>query len=803
MGGRPKTRAGCPKTRRGQVIRAMRVQRARVLVVLAAAALAAAACGDGPSAPARTLARLELATDSTALWGYPGSATVERLVVRAVDRTDNPVPGVLVSFQATEGGSAEPSQATSGADGLAATTWVLGPALGAHHMTVRADGAGPLVVAAAARQLVELDGDTLFVALADTVRVLRVNTPPGRSWTARVVEESRWLDDVEVVNVRRLQNPPRLELQARSPGTARVEVEAGDAAQSLWFVVAPVEGEGPVVLDIRQPDWPADPTVVLRGYNLDQVPFPAVLVDGEPATLAYQDSAEILVRPAPMGRGACSGPAAATGVLSVLGATVVAEPVVMRASGPLISLALGEAERLDSNDTCLRLLLSPGARIAVAGVDRSFVDRARNRAEAVTYGGHPMYTIFMADSTPGVRFSASVRRESSSRDTVRHWPSDVVPYRPSASLAAANVYVNTEPYVPGDEFEWSTNNGRYGTYQVMALYPPNVVLAVFKEDLPELWSDARKAAMDSLFMELGSDDVQGMYKNVFGPTPPATSPATGQMLVMFHDGVDGEGTGVNNPYGPDNRYSTIHFRRVHFQDDNGWYRNLVSHEFAHAWHFRNIEGFSAVWSIEGIANLFAEEFLRISAGLSLDANHDYDQRIRNWSLRLPASGSFAAGYRESHPFLRHLVARLVLTHGQSYESAVRRVVRGAALGWYGRHFVRWGSDEAVRGPGLVDQMQEVVPGWDPVEARLDWMLSFALDDRAPFQEYGIAFARDAWRHFGPVQDIRLGSGHEAFATAVRAGNLYYLLSGGTESATVRLRIASGEPTMAWKVVRFR
>lgn len=780
----------------------------RTAGALVAGALAVAACGDAPATPPEPpprpeAASIELATDTAALWGYVRAATVEPLVVEVGDRAGNPVSGALVNFAAADGGLANPAQATTDRDGRAATTWTLGPEPGTYSMTVRAGSADPLVVFATTRPLLELEADTLIVMTSDTTLHVAANVPPGREWTARVAQEDRWLDDAPVVEVRTLPEPPRVELRVRSPGTAQVSVETGQTSHAFLLVVAPAQ---PVVLEIDQPDWPSSQEAVLRGYNMHHLPFTGIQVDGEPVALAYQDSAEVIIRAAPLGRGACSGPAAAPGVVSIVGGAVVTDPVVMRAGGPLISLALGESKRLDSNDTCLRMLLPPDARIAVAGVDRSFVDRAQAEAEAVTYDEQPLYTVFMADSTPAARFSASLRREAgaSSRNTVHHHlPPDIVPYRPSAALATANVYTQTEPYAVGDEFEWFTNNGRRGTYRIMALYPPNVALAVFKDDLPALWNDARKAAMDSLFLDLASDDVQGMYKNIFGPNPPATSPATGQMLVMFHDGSDGEGTGVNNPYWTDNRYSTIHFRRVHFQDDNGWYRNLVSHEFAHAWQFANIQGFSAVWSIEGIANFFAEEFIRISGGLSLDANHDYDQPVRNWKFRLPTTGSFVSGYRESHPFLRHLVERLVLVHGQDYERSVRRVVRGAALGWHGRHFVRWGSEESMQGQGLVAQMQEVVPAWDPVEARLDWMLSIALDDRASFGEYGVAFVRDAWRQFGPVQHIRVGDGREWSVTATRAGNLYYVLVGGPEPASVRLRVASGEPEMAYKVVRFK
>lgn len=747
--------------------------------------------------------------DTARLVGRPGSPTTRNPVVQVRDRFGNPAPGVSVRFVADRGSSANPAQTLTGADGAAATTWTLGLDAGDYGLTAQVEGLGSLgFVATAHGRLLAVEGDTVVATSVDAAFVLSVFAAPGESWTARVAEEERWLHDVPVLELSRRADPPRVELQVRSPATARITVETADATDQLVVVVAPPE---PTVIEVRQRGWPDRHEALLRGWRLDRIPFPAIQVDGQAVAQAFGDSAEIVILPPPLGDGACSGPAVAQGRLSVIGGTIATDQtVVMRAGGPLLSLAPGESKRFDSNDECLRLLAPRSARFAVAGVDRTYIDRARDASEAITYDGHPPYTVFVADSTPATGSVSALRRTSGQiqrplQDTVFRWPPDIVAYDPAAAPdVAANVYAKSEPWVVGDEFEWHTNNGRRGMWQVMALYPPNVVLAVFKDDLSELWNDARKAAMDSLFTELASDEVQNMYKNVFGPHPPATSPATEQMLVLFHDGSDGEGTGVNNPYSRDNRYSTIHFRRVHFQDDNGWYRTLVSHEFAHAWQFRNVEAFSAVWSTEGIANFFAEEFVRISAGLTLDANVDYGQSVDGWHWRLPTTGSFANGYRESHPFLRWLVERLVLDLGHSYEAAVRRVVRGAARGWHGRHFVRWGDwDRSRQGPGLVEHMREAFPRWDPVEARLDWMLSFALDDRAPSSEHGIALFRDAWRHFGPATEIRLGEGSAVWLPATRGGNAYYVLDNGAESASVRIRVASGEPEMAWKVVRFR
>ncbi len=120
------------------------------------------------------------------------------------------------------------------------------------------------------------------------------------------------------------------------------------------------------------------------------------------------------------------------------------------------------------------------------------------------------------------------------------------------------------------------------------------------------------------------------------------------MLVMFHDGSNGASTGVTYT-APNFRESTVHFRRMSNWDDNAWYYSLVAHELAHAWHFKAIGGISAVWSGEGIANWLSEERLRLAAGLGLDANYRARSPIQGWPLRMPETGDFVAGYRESHP----------------------------------------------------------------------------------------------------------------------------------------------------------
>jgi hypothetical protein len=59
-----------------------------------------------------------------------GSVLPDSLVVRALDASSNPVPGVLVNWSVTGGGSVSSDQVPTGADGRAAVRRTLGPAAG-------------------------------------------------------------------------------------------------------------------------------------------------------------------------------------------------------------------------------------------------------------------------------------------------------------------------------------------------------------------------------------------------------------------------------------------------------------------------------------------------------------------------------------------------------------------------------------------------------------------------------------------------------------------------------------------------
>jgi hypothetical protein len=81
--------------------------------------------GDGQTAPVNTV----LPTDPS-------------VIIR--DSGGNPVAGVEVTFTASNGGSASPSPVTTGANGMAATNWTLGPTAGENELTASAPSIDPV-----------------------------------------------------------------------------------------------------------------------------------------------------------------------------------------------------------------------------------------------------------------------------------------------------------------------------------------------------------------------------------------------------------------------------------------------------------------------------------------------------------------------------------------------------------------------------------------------------------------------------------------------------------------------------------
>lgn len=741
--------------------------------------------------------------------GLFGTVLTEPVVVMVADSGGHAVADEGVVFATgDENGVATPDTAVTNTGGLAATVWRLGDRAGPQSLRVTVGGSLAATVAATALGPPLFGFEELVVSSLDTAVVLPVHEYWGNAWTF-AVEETRWLDDHPVARVTRQANPPGVVLHVENPGLLVIEGNAGPT-QTVRVQVSP---SSPIVYDVRQQAWPRLDDVTLRGYALDRIPLPLLEADGDPVLRATGDSAQLLLGLPPAVGGECSGDHHVAGTLRIVGAELRpgAELAVNRLKGPVVDPQVGESVLLHGGDICIRLPARSDAAYALAAVERTYIDEARSIAEPNRYGGGDPYLWTMVDSsgtvaadrgvaTPVLILGQQVADRAGYGDEIRSW-SGPGPGIPVADGKAAN-----EALEVGDEFEWSTGDGGYGAWRVMGVYEPNVVLAAFVDDLDEIWhsKSTRQAEMDSLFNYLATEEVQELYRTIFGPTPPSTSRQTGQILVLYESAFSATGRADPNVAG-DPRLVVLRMGHAPWGDENGWYTGLMSHEFAHAWQFGNYGHFAANWSGEGIANLFADEETRISAGLPLDTNHDVEIPLRLFRLRLPVLGDFARGYRESHPYLRYLLQQLVGEYGRPYEESIHRVIKGAAEGWHGIHFLRWGAwNTWGRGAGLTNRMREIIPDWDPVESRLDWMIAFALDDRGDFPEYDLPFTRDSWRHFGPWHEFEAGNGDDIYGNAHLGGNQYYMLSNPDGlPLNIRHRITAGEPDMVWKIFRYR
>ena len=110
--------------------------RVRLTIALALFSLAAVGCGGGDLVlpnEGQAAKVVEIAGDAQT--GTILAPAAESLVVRVVDRFDNPVSGVEVSWSPQGGGDVSPASVVTGADGRAATQRMLGAQVGSYGTT--------------------------------------------------------------------------------------------------------------------------------------------------------------------------------------------------------------------------------------------------------------------------------------------------------------------------------------------------------------------------------------------------------------------------------------------------------------------------------------------------------------------------------------------------------------------------------------------------------------------------------------------------------------------------------------------
>lgn len=117
--------------------------------------------------------------------GYAGAPLSRPVEVRVRDEYGNAVPFVAVRFEGVEGGgSAAPAHVTADGEGRAATTWILGPALGANRLEARSGEAPPVGFSAVAASYPPAD----VRVVAGDGQTGRVASPLPQAVVARVLD---------------------------------------------------------------------------------------------------------------------------------------------------------------------------------------------------------------------------------------------------------------------------------------------------------------------------------------------------------------------------------------------------------------------------------------------------------------------------------------------------------------------------------------------------------------------------------------------------------------------------------------
>ena len=574
--------------------------------------------------------------------GLMEAPLAELVIVMVADSGGHAVADEMVAFTPAEGsGTVTADTATTNAGGFASTVWTLGAREGAQVLNVQAAG-GPAAATVAATAV----GPPLFsfseivIPRLDTTVVLPTHEHYGNSWTFEATE-SRWLREHAVATVTRRASPPGLVLNVANPGSLVIEANVG-AVQKVLVRVAPSE---PVVYDVRQEAWPREDDVTLRGYAVDRIPLPLLQVDGEPVLRATGDSAGIVLGLPPAAGGECSGSHVSRGALSVLGAELrqgVGLPV-NRLKGPVVDPVVGEAATPRG-----RRPLYPAAgaeRCPVrAGGRRPHLHRRggcrggaqsvqRRRSVPLEHGGQQRRGGRCVRGGAGLDRGAAGGRARG----IRRRDPPVVGTGPGLPLGGRK---GGEPTTRGGKISSNTATatagsapgGSWGSMSRMWCWPCS-------------WTTWKRSGSTSppvrpRWIPCSTTSRRPRSRTCTGRSlarsrpEPAARP--GNSWCCIRSGFSATGRADPNVDG-DPRLVVLRMGHAPWGDENGWYTDLMSHEFAHAWQFYNYKHFAANWSGEGIANLFADEETRISAGLPLDANHDVRTPLRLFRLRLPVS----------------------------------------------------------------------------------------------------------------------------------------------------------------------
>jgi adhesin/invasin len=134
-----------------------------------------AGCGETTVSDPLAAARVESVTGAS-LRGPAGAVLSDPIVVRVFGSDEQPLPGTLVVFSASEGGSTDPSSVVTDGDGTARTRWMLGKTAGPNVLTATAAAGvstaiNATVTAAKAATVTEVAGDNQTAAAGAAVPI--------------------------------------------------------------------------------------------------------------------------------------------------------------------------------------------------------------------------------------------------------------------------------------------------------------------------------------------------------------------------------------------------------------------------------------------------------------------------------------------------------------------------------------------------------------------------------------------------------------------------------------------------------
>ncbi|MGD2070290.1 MAG: hypothetical protein PVI57_16560, partial [Gemmatimonadota bacterium] len=620
--------------------------------------------------------------------------------------------------------------------------------------------------------------------------------------TLTLETESRWIGHLPVVVPGALE---RGVVRAAAPGRATVGVRAFGI--DMGTVTARMTPPSPAVFDATQNDWPTDATVTLHGYRMNEVGQDAVTVGGVSATWLAADSATMRVDPGTLETEECVRSADVP--LEVADVPVHGGETVVHQPAPADPLAVGEARTVGPS-FCLRVPPGEPARYAVAKLDRALIEASKVGREP--FGGASVHAFSLADRSVGAGGPARAPSPRTPPAAAGPGPTDALigtAMPTGAPDRASPIFDRSTPWRVGDSFtqDFSPLTSPV-EWRVAAVYPPNLVVAIPDADFDQIWRDPIVERVERSFAPVAEERIRAVYEGTFGSSAlPVSSAGSGQLVVlvsflpsgvagsagcrvMFLDldltGLRPDGTILE--WGPDRTFLPV-----------------LGHELAHSWHCSRNGFFSgARWVVEGLADFISEEVARVRAGIGIDENRPWQGAV-DWT-QTPIGGDFRNGYAESAHFLRHLAWTLAWS-GLPWEEARRVASKGAEEGWYGR--------QPADGPGLTTRMRERVRSdWDPVEARLDWVLSIAVDDRgtdlAPI--YDAPDVLESWRpvevvfdlvgpgfHFG---SLRAGEGRVLDLVGNPGSNGYALVEDPNGLGIV-LEGNADTDTVVWKILRFR